>query len=226
MSITSILRDWADGVSIVRIVTTDTIATVNQTGYITAQAANIAALNNAPVSHPFDWVATDVVLVAASDGWAFYTISANFTSLTPLVPGQYPIQYAKADITAAQFNAMYTTPLLLVPAQGANTLILVDRMALVMTFVAAAYAAGGVVAAQYDSTAHGAGVAATNTEAAADFFAAASTTFTFEESLVLKPFTTTVNKGIYLSNATGVFTTGDGTWVAHVWYRVIPTTGV
>ena len=104
-------------------------------------------------------------------------------------------------------------------------------MVLAMTFVAAAYAAGGVVAAQYDSTVHGAGQHATNTEAAADFFAVASSAFMFvgnsgNAATVdggLVPFAANVNKGLYLSNLTQAFTTGDGTWVAHIWYKIIPT---
>ena len=98
-----------------------------------------------------------------------------------------------------------------------------------MTFVSADYAAGGVVAAQYDSTAHGAGVYATNSEAAADFFAAASTTFNFistsGNTVGALPFSTTVNKGLYLSNLTQPFTTGDSTFIAKIYYRIINTVG-
>lgn len=131
--------------------------------------------------------------------------------------------YASVPITATQFNAMYATPFLLIAAPGANKMIIIDQMELVMTFVSADYASGGVVAAQYDSTAHGAGVLATNSEAAADFFAAASTVFKFNGGVVLAPFSTCANKGIYLSNATGAFTTGDSTWVAKIHYRIIAT---
>jgi hypothetical protein len=132
--------------------------------------------------------------------------------------------YTKVAITAAEFNGMYAAPKLLLAAGGANTLIVVKQMALVMTFVSADYAAGGVVAAQYDSTVHGAGVLATATEAAADFFAAASTTFRLTQSLAIAPFSTTVNKALYLSNQTQAFTTGDSTFEAHIWYSIIPTT--
>lgn len=131
------------------------------------------------------------------------------------------LRYASVAITAAEFNGMYAAPKLLIAAPGANNLILVDHMELVMTYVSANYAAGGIVAAQYDSTVHGAGVLATNSEAAADFFAAASTSFLFNRSIVLAPFSTSVNKGLYLSNATGAFTTGDSTWVAKIHYRII-----
>lgn len=137
------------------------------------------------------------------------------------------MQYASVAITAAQWNGMYAAPKLLIAAPGANKLIVVHKLDLVMTFVSAAYAAGGVVGGQYDSTVHGAGAAATNTEAAADFFAAASTTFQFNgvsgNTVAVTPFTTSVNKGLYLSNLTGAFTTGDSTWVAKIWYSVLAT---
>jgi hypothetical protein len=139
----------------------------------------------------------------------------------------FNMQFASVAITAAQFNGMYATPKLLIAAPGANKLIVVHKMDLVMTFGSADFASGGVVAAQYDSTAHGAGVLATNSEAAADFFAAASTTFQFVgtsgNTVGILPFSTTVNKGLYLSNATGAFTTGDSTFVAQIFYSVIAT---
>lgn len=402
MSITAITRDYGDNVSIVRITTTNTLAQASVADYITAQAANIQSVNNGE----FSWLASDMCLVYASDGWMFANISSDFSSLEPMVfsttvigapvtvgdfavfgstggniedlgylpsnaaktrvvmanaatvanelatfadttgtvqsatgfsiasnlfvqpavsaltahsggtqagalaltkeinnittvaaagdsvklptsvagleitianngansmqvygagtdtingvatatgvaqlPGQVvvyssavagnwianvngnpnPIQFASVAITAAQFNGMYAAPVLLVAAPGANKLIAVDSVELVMTYVSANYAAGGVVAAQYDSTVHGAGVLATNSEAAADFFAAASTTFQFSRSsgntVGALPFSTTVNKGLYLSNATGAFTTGDSTWVAKIYYRIVNTVG-
>lgn len=132
------------------------------------------------------------------------------------------LKYTTVAVTDAEFNGMYAAPKLLLAAQGANTLISLDKCELVMTYGSANYAGGGVAAIQYDSTINGAGVLASTTLAAATFQAAASTTFTFLESVVAKPFTTTVNKGLYLSNLTGAFTTGDSSFVAHLWYKVIP----
>ena len=149
------------------------------------------------------------------------------TARTNLGLGPEVINEASVAITAAEFNGMYAAPKLLIAAPGANKLIVVKQMALVMTYGAAAFASGGVVAAQYDSTVHGGGVLATNTEAAADFAATASTTYLFEgtngNTVGALPFSTTVNKGLYLSNATGAFTTGDSTFVAKIWYSVVPT---
>lgn len=133
------------------------------------------------------------------------------------------LHYTTVAITAAQFNGMYAAPKLLLAAGGANTLIILEQLQLAMTYVSANYAAGGVAAVQYDSTANGAGVIASSTLSAATFQAAASTTFSMNPGVVALPFSTTVNKGLYLSNVTGAFTTGDSTFVAHIWYRIIPT---
>ena len=133
------------------------------------------------------------------------------------------VRYASVAVSSANFLGMYAAPVLLVAAPGANQLIVVDQLEVVMTYNSAAYAAGGLVFAQYDSTANGAGVKATNTEAAADFFAAASNSFVFSGANGALPFTTTVNKGLYLSNATGAFISGNSTFVVKVHYRIIAT---
>lgn len=133
------------------------------------------------------------------------------------------LQYVAVPVSSADFLGMYATPKLLVAAGGANTLIVLDRVELVMTYNSAAYTAGGVTAVQYDSTANGAGVIASSTNAAANFQATASSSFAFNQGAVVAPFTTSVNKGLYLSNITGAFTTGNSAMVAHVWYKIIPT---
>lgn len=77
MAITSIRRDWGDNVAIVRIITTDTIGVAFAAGYILAQAANIAAVNEGA----FTWLAGDEILINCADGNAFGQISANFQSI-------------------------------------------------------------------------------------------------------------------------------------------------
>ena len=146
----------------------------------------------------------------------------EFSSTTLRVP-LTTINYTTVAITAAEFNGMYAAPKLLVAAPGANRLLVLDKVDLLMTYVSANYAAGGVVAVQYDSTANGAGVIASTTLSAATFQAAASTGFMFNTGVVPQTFSTCVNKGLYLSNVTGAFTTGDSPFVAHIWYKNIPT---
>lgn len=163
------------------------------------------------------------VTTAKLDNLAVTTGKIAANAVTSAKLAVTTVQYVAVPVTASAFNGMYAAPVQLVAAAGANTLIVLDRVELAMTYGTAAYAAGGVAAVQYDSTANGAGVIASTTIAAASFQAAASTSFAFNQGAVLKPFTTCVNKGLYLSNITGAFTTGDSAMVAHVWYKVIPT---
>lgn len=216
----------ASEILVVTAVSSTSVTTAGFAATGTVNTANI--VNNAVTFAKFQQVAASSLVGNATGGLANVTgitlgNGLEFTGSVLDVPNTNLI-YTTVAITAAQWNGMYAAPKLLVAAPGANKLIVVDKIDLVMTFVAAAYAAGGVVGAQYDSTVHGAGAAASATEAAADFFAAASTTFHLGGGLSTgAPFTTSVNKGLYLSNLTGAFTTGDGTWVAHIWYKIIPT---
>lgn len=209
------------------------VATVSSSGVTTAgfggggpiNTADI--VNNAVTFAKMQEIATHTLLGNPTGGTTEVSEvtlgnGLEFSSTTVQVPLSN-LAYVAVPITAAEFNGMYAAPKLLLAAGGADTQIIVDQMVLAMTYGAAAFAAGGVVAAQYDSTVHGAGVLATATEAAADFQATASTSFRFAGSLAIAPFSTSVNKGIYLSNQTGAFTTGDSDFVAHLWYRVIPT---
>lgn len=172
-------------------------------------------------------VVTDVTVSGDATIGATGVVTLANAAVTSAKTSPLLMQYASVAVTAAQFNGMYAAPKLILAAQGANTLIVLHRAVLAMTFVTAAFANGGVVGFQYDSTVHGAGVAASGTEAAADFFASASTSFSFNgvagNTVGLAPFTTSVNKGLYLSNLTGAFDTGDSTFVCHFWYTVIPT---
>lgn len=133
------------------------------------------------------------------------------------------VQYAAVNISASDFNGMYGAPKLLVAAGGANTMVVLDKVQLLQTYGTAAFAAGGTVAVQYDSTVHGAGVIASTTAANTLFQGTASAGFNFNAGVVTETFATTVNKGLYLSNISAAFTTGDSTLVAHVWYKIIPT---
>ena len=112
----------------------------------------------------------------------------------------------------------------MVAAAGANTLICMKQVQVAQTYGSAALAGGGVSAIQYDSTAHGAGVIASTTLTAASYQQTASTIYTYNPGVVLQPFSTAVNKGLYLSCLTGDFTAGTAsTFKVNVWYSVIAT---
>lgn len=165
------------------------------------------------------------VASTAGAGFTMGNFTASSDALGSLVDSGFNstnlLLYASVAISSAQFLGMSATPVLLVAAAGPNTLIVVDRLELVLNYGSAAYAAGGLVAAQYDSTATGAGVLATNTEAATDYQVTSSTTFLFNGAINIAPFSTSVNKGLYLSNQTSAFTTGNSNFIAKVHYRVI-----
>ena len=162
-------------------------------------------------------MAGDVTIIAAGTT----AIGANkvlSSMVSPLL-----MKYAAVTMSAAQFNGAYAAPHLLVAAAGANTLITLHRAELVMTYNTIQFANGGVAHIQYDNTANGAGIIASTTQAAADFFDAVSTSNALEGGIVKQPFSTCVNKGLYFSNVTGAFDTGNSTFVVHLWYSVIPT---
>lgn len=224
--------DWiyvngTDGSTILIIVTSSS-AGVTTAGFAASGSVNTANIvNNAVTFAKIQEIATHTLLGNPTGGTTEVSEvtlgnGLEFNSTTLRVP-LTNLQYTSVAITAAQFNGMYAAPKLLVAAAGANTLLVLDKVDLLMTYVSANYAAGGVVAVQYDSTANGAGVIASTTLSAATFQAAVSTGFMFNTGVVPQTFSTCVNKGLYLSNITGAFTTGDSTFVAHCWYKTIST---
>lgn len=224
--------DWimgfgTDASFAVQVVTvSSTGVTVASTG-ITTSIGTANIVNNAVTYAKFQQVAASSLVGNPTGGLANaqgITLGngLEFTASALDIPNTYLI-YSSVAVTAAQFNGMYAAPKLLVAAPGANKLLVLKQMDLLMTYVSANYAAGGVVAVQYDSTANGAGVIASTTQAAAAFQAAVSTGWVFNSGVVPQTFSTCVNKGLYLSNITGAFTTGDSTFVAHLWYSIVPT---
>lgn len=127
-------------------------------------------------------------------------------------------QFATVALTAAQFNAMYTTPVQIIAAPAAGHVIFVDKFMLSQTFGTAAYTAGGAIALQYGNSAHGAGVAATGTIAAASItgMGASQQVGTYGNMAA----GANAASAVYISNATQLFATGDGTWNVEVWYTV------
>lgn len=185
------------------------LATLTSTNILVGSAGNVAT--SVAMSGDITIGNTGVTAIGAS--------KVLSSMVSPLL-----MRYATVAITAAEFNGAYATPHLLLAAGGANTLIVVHKVTLLMTYGSVAFADGGVAAVQYDSTANGAGIIASSTLSAATFFATASTGFVFNGGVVPATFTTCVNKGLYLSNVTGAFTGGTGSaFVAHIQYSIFPT---
>lgn len=224
MSIISIQRDWSGTPAIVRVDSTDNYATISAAGYLTAQAANIAAVNVGG----FQWLPTDLVAVTYVNyqmniAWAFFSISADMSSLIPFTTGQNALPSVVVTLNTAQVVAAYGTPVILLPAPGAGKAIIIDACQTI-TEVSTAFAGGGVAVVQYGNTVHGGGTLAIDaTTPAAEITAAASQIYTQYGMVTTTASTAITNLGIYWSNQTGVFTGGAGSTVSlALTYYVIP----
>lgn len=219
MAIISISRDTlTQTLNLVRIVSTDSLAVISASGYLTSQAAAIAVLN----SGIWNWLGSDEILinygaVVNADGSitygsnGFYQVSADASSLV----AKSNAAAASVTLSAAQVLAAYATPQLIIPAPGAGKAIMLINSQLV-TEVSTAFAGGGVAILQYGATVHGAGTNALSaTIPAAEITAATSQIYT-QTGYVATTVTATsavTNQGIYFSNATGAFTGGAGSTV-------------
>ncbi len=134
MAITAITRDYGDNVSIVRITTTSTLAQATTTGYILAQVDNIAAVNNGA----FTWLASDMCLVYASDGWVFANISSDFESLISMV---FSTTVVGAPVTVGDFAVFDSTSGNIkdsgfLPSDPAKTRVVMAGSAVVANYIA------------------------------------------------------------------------------------------
>lgn len=137
------------------------------------------------------------------------------------LPGLY---HKQISLTAAEINGMYAAPKLLLSAPGSGKSIAIAKVIFKITRTATAFANGGAAIIQYDSTVNGGGTqACDSTLASTVITGAAGTSHSIRNGAVISDSTATiVNKGIYLSNATGAFDTGTGTATVDIWYAVLP----
>jgi hypothetical protein len=211
MSVLTITRDWGPNPSIVRIVTNDNLATITANGYLTAQAATINALNFGA----FQWSPTDYVLMAYNGGEGFF-----LPDLVNMTFVQQGVQSAQVLVTSAQIKTMYDTPVVIIPAPSATSIIMLSRIVGVYLFGTAQYTAGGAIGLEAGAVAHGAGPARSTTLAAATFNGyAASNTFELTPDNT-DTVANLIGLGVYLSNATADFATGDGTLYMDVNYWI------
>lgn len=156
------------------------------------------------------------------------TITGNKLAANTVTSGDLAfntIQYLALPMTAAQWNGMNAAPFLLIAAGGAHTLITLNECALEVIFGTQQFAGGGVVAIQYGPAAAGAGVAASGTIAAATVTGwAGSSVIGLTGTIANGASANVINQGLYISNDTAAFTTGDSTFVLHLWYSVSVTT--
>ncbi len=126
-------------------------------------------------------------------------------------------------MTAAEWNGMYAAPKQIVAAPGANLMHVVDSVVFEVNYGAAQYAGGGAAALQYSNTVNGAGTLATAAVAAAavNGITADSTFSLLPAQLAVVANALVANQGLFMSNLTGAFTTGDSPVTVTVNYHTI-----
>jgi hypothetical protein len=85
MAITNISRDWGVSPSIVRIITTDNLATITTNGYVSAQLNNINTIQHGT----FEWTNSDSVLISYNGGEGYFTydsINKTFVAAGAALP--------------------------------------------------------------------------------------------------------------------------------------------
>jgi hypothetical protein len=133
----------------------------------------------------------------------------------------YTGQHVTVQLSAAQINGMYATPVQLVAAAGSGKTIIVTKAAVRLTRTSTAFAGGGAAIVQYGNTVNGGGTQSLDSTLAAAYFTGSSGV---SESVRNGAFlsdqgTALQNTGVYISNATAAFTTGTGTATVDVWYH-------
>lgn len=122
-------------------------------------------------------------------------------------------------LTNAQTKATNTAPIVIVPAQGAGTLIEVISLTLENVFLTGAFAAGGALALYYGT--NSGGVLGSATVAATFLTSPAANQMIFVAGALASNLASNVlNKDLVLANPTADFTTGAGSLMVKVRFRV------
>lgn len=141
---------------------------------------------------------------------------------TATVP--FPVFKNVINLSSAQVLAMYTTPVLVVPAQGAHKFIFVHDVFVEYAYGGVAYANGSGFGLQYGSAGSDAGLTFFNSNIAPN---GSASDFAGDPAVPFNPFdavTGYVNQGIYASTTVNNFTAGNGTFRVSVFYSILTTT--
>lgn len=150
-------------------------------------------------------------------------LSKSTTKKDNFLAGLGGMRHTQVTLSAANINGMYAAPVVLLAAPGTGKAIAINKVIFKITRTATAFASGGAAIIQYGSTVNGGGTQSLDSTLAATVITgAAGDSYTLRNGAVISDSSAVANAGIYISNATGAFTTGTGTATVDVWYTVIP----
>jgi hypothetical protein len=139
-----------------------------------------------------------------------------------------PIEYMKSNVvlSSANIKGMYAAPVLIIPAQGANTIVVIHDAFFEYVYTAPAYTAGssGNFVLQYGNTIHGGSA----NPAIFSPSLLSSTQNTVGQSLetnlnLTGSISSIINTAIYASNTTAAYATGNSLVNMTIFYSVINT---
>jgi hypothetical protein len=156
--------------------------------------------------------AVGATYVNSATGDSFTNIGTALAPTWAPAGGERTVSLSSADILA--LNA---TPKELIPAPGANRIILLESILLEIVRTSTAYANGGVLEIRYEN-ASGALVSATFP---ANFVTGGAGTAYAHNIGLATILTPAANKALVMDNATAAFITGTGTMRAFIKYRIV-----
>lgn len=129
---------------------------------------------------------------------------------------------ATVSFTSANITGMYATPVQILAAPGSGKINIIDSIQWDYAYSTAAYSGGGLITAQYGTTDHAGGTICTLGIPAATLNGLSASGQLYDVATSFGAANTVVeNAAIYLSNASGAFTTGSGTVTLYIRYRTV-----
>ncbi len=190
----------------------DSITTnVTVASYAAIGAVGTAQLENDAVTE--DKIADDAVT----------TDKIEDDAVTSDKMSQLVMKHIRVAVSLAEWNGMFAAPKLLIPAQGADSLIVLRDFRINLDYGGTVFDNGGAIELQYEDDAEAAGTSATATYAAGTLIGhEADTSFSMAPLLTALAHSDVLNEGIYITNATGAFTGGTGSsFEIDLWYNVV-----
>jgi hypothetical protein len=158
-------------------------------------------------------------------GTSGYILCSNGSSALPSFQ-QQPVQSTSITLSTANIEAMYATPVQILAAQGAHTIIVIYNIVMEYIYNSTPFSGGGTIYIQYNNTAHAGGIQiwqpliSITTSGSKIVYGGA---VDFLDS-VYGTTGTIINQGLYISNLSAAYTTGNSSARITLYYIVLPTT--